>query len=625
MLATRFRHLIRPNASTRMPSAHACVQVVASEENPSGKGGTRKFRFSGVATCFFRLEANRVTRIQETWHEELADFWDCLRLHLSEERPTWMWSDDLAWHATLLNLWEELDKGRFAHKSIVMARACAYVSLSAGKKKCIWIDRRNWWRRQLPPVEFGRLSAAITRRQWEGKDSFGELNARGRVRQLKVMVYKLDSFLRKNDLGVAKITASAQALAAYRHRLGPRIEEVHTPSRGRNAHKPQKRTILLPRVHNNETALELEEAALHGGRIACFYLGKVKEKIFVLDVCGLYPGVMSHYPMPSELLAVGEGESNFLREKVQQNEPVIATVSIDTEKLVAPVRRKFGTVYARGRFTTTVAGPELRPLWIAESIRRFHCWAVYRPADLFSKYVDTLLSLRVANQQNGNNQWADLAKLVLNSLAGKFAQRAVQWQASPKVLCQKRWGFWHDLSDKSDEAFFRRGIAGKCETEDRGGWADHAFPAVTAAIYSHARAYMDQIFKVGSVGKIYYSAVDSVHCDERAAQAILDIYGCDRWTLGRVRLVEEGKDGHYYGPGDYRVGDKVVRAGLPLEVGGSAADVAEWQRRPTFNEIVQAGPKGEITTLPAVFRRQNKFPFGRVQKDGWVKPLILKE
>ena len=112
----------------------------------------------------------------------------------------------------------------------------------------------------------------------------------------------------------------------------------------------------------------------------------------------------------------------------------IATVKLDSPSHLYPLAVNNTTVYATGRFETTLAGPELK-----FAIDNGHCILVkdiaeYKLAAIFGEYVNKLWQMRLDFIDSGNEPMAKATKLLLNSLYGKFGQRSSALVYTPSFL-----------------------------------------------------------------------------------------------------------------------------------------------------------------------------------------------
>ena len=593
------RRMFRPNARTESPSYFIALWVTDESTRVAPRRQKWRSCFAAVDAERWRMVRNQRTRAQCVHHETTEDWWEWFYQQLTIERPLWVWCFDLTRVATLLKLWEELDHSRLKHRAACLSARVGYISLEHERGRAVWLDCRNWWR-AAPPADAHPAAKA----GW-----------------IADKVSELWCVTRRLNLGVLRLTAAGQALQVYRHRFGPRVQEKYIPTRGRFAGQERTRQIVLPKIHNHQEAIDLEEKALHGGPVHCWQLGKVKGPVYVLDCQSLYPYVMAQNLFPCRLIDYGVSPGSGIGARVDDPANSIARVELDCKDEFFPLRTDGVTVYPVGRFETTLAGPELAKAYQLGAVRRAWEVARYEMRDLFSKYVDNLWCARKVYTLANQPEWAETVKMILNALHGKFAQRQAEWAEYRRNAPSPRWGYWYDRTSDILPPLFCRSIAGQPQVSQRKGWSDHAFPAITAFVYSYARQWMEQFFRVARAGELWYSAIDSLHCDQRAKEALESAGLVKPGQLGYLRPVGEAKSAVYYGPNDYELDGVRKQSGTPAGAKENCNGELSWLEHEPAAHIIERGPDGNLYTQMLRVRRARKFRWGRVQRDGKVLPL----
>ncbi|GAI95904.1 unnamed protein product, partial [marine sediment metagenome] len=181
-------------------------------------------------------------------------------------------------------------------------------------------------------------------------------------------------------------------------------------------------------IHNNKQAIDLERDSYRGGRTECFYLGELKdENYYILDVNSLYPFVMCNNSYPTKYKTLVRsvdisGLSDYLADY-----SVVAKVLIDTDEPVYAVRRE-RTIFPVGRFWVTLTTPELLYALEHNHIVKVESAVFYEQANIFKSYVDKFYKLRLKFKANFVAEYEELCKKMLNSLYGKFGQKAEVWE-----------------------------------------------------------------------------------------------------------------------------------------------------------------------------------------------------
>ncbi|GAI47556.1 unnamed protein product, partial [marine sediment metagenome] len=159
-----------------------------------------------------------------------------------------------------------------------------------------------------------------------------------------------------------------------------------------------------------------------------FYLGELNsENYYIVDVNSLYPFVMRDnlYPVKYKKI-VSKPSVSFIANE-HNDTSIIAKVLIDTDEPAYAVRRE-RTIFPVGQFWVTLTTPELKYAFEHNHIVKIEQAVIYEQADIFSSYVNRFYTLRQKFRKEGNPEYEELCKKFLNSLYGKFGQKADEWK-----------------------------------------------------------------------------------------------------------------------------------------------------------------------------------------------------
>ncbi|GAI16716.1 unnamed protein product, partial [marine sediment metagenome] len=106
---------------------------------------------------------------------------------------------------------------------------------------------------------------------------------------------------------------------------------------------------------------------------------------------------------------------------------VVAKVLIKTDEPIYAVRRK-RTIFPVGRFWVTLTTPELLYALEHNHILKVGKCVVYEQASIFKSYVDRFYTMRQKFIAEGVAEYVELCKKFLNTLYGKFGQKAEIWK-----------------------------------------------------------------------------------------------------------------------------------------------------------------------------------------------------
>ena len=234
-----------------------------------------------------------------------------------------------------------------------------------------------------------------------------------------------------------------------------------------------------------------------GGRTEIFKVYGENLKYF--DVTSLYPTVMHDKWMPvgKPIKDVGMKVSDFGVLKVT------VTAPNDINIPLLPVKSKSGKlIFPRGTWTGFYCSPELQKAEKLGYKIKVHFGYRFKCAKIFTGYVDELFKLKT-NSKKGSVDYL-VAKLLLNSLYGKFGQRRERQQM---VIFPKSTIGLEPIDFFGDLPVFTK------KTESR---SKHILPAIASFVTSYARLYLyEKCFEAAQKkgGNIYYCDTDSVVTD----------------------------------------------------------------------------------------------------------------
>lgn len=417
---------------------------------------------------------------------------------------------------------------------------------------------------------------------------------------LETMINLID-WVRDNNCGMFRYTAASQAYAAYRHRF-------------------MRKQIL---VHDSGSVKRLERSAYIGGRTEVFRLGSFACMVHQLDINSLFPHVMRNGRFPSLLDKYDDERSLSHTLPDIAYADSVAEVEINTLDPIFPCKRDGVTVYPVGRFTTFLCGHELHYAVDKGYVKQVGRYAQYKCDDLFSLWVDELWGLRQSYKESGNRLYEQFAKRLLNSLYGKFGQRAPGWVNCPGDLSGLPWTKWIGTGEMPNEVVNFRSIGWNIQRQTDRGEIEGSFVAISAFVTSAARMYMNAIRWTAGVRDCFYQGVDSVMVSDAGLERLQAAGMVGDTELGKLRLQCSSADGEILGCADYRIGDKVVIAGRAraMTVGEEGEQL---QRKfDATRNLFSGRPIDYIDETLEPWTRAGLYRKGSVGEDGWVHPHIL--
>ncbi len=614
---------LRRNHSTAAPGS---IIFVDTETAPSKQPihGHRDLHtlLMGTAT-YVRLEAGEPTRRKQIVFSTEGEFWEWFLTVSQPERPTWVFAHNIGFDLTILEFWETLHSGEWRIRDddfpeIVAKRKAAgrepwrgfYVDCDPptiisvkhrSGQRAIFLDTMNYW-----PVSLAKLGQSIGLPKLQmptGSTSDDEWTkyCRRDVEIIERAVLGLIKWVKDNDYGMFRFTASAQAMAAFRHRF-------------------YDGNITLDRP---DPVRKLERSSYFGGRLEMLYEGKYEGDVWELDVQSMYPHVMLEEHVPRELIDSWLGGEPFKPPPVGPGRFTLAEVLIETSNATYPLRLQRCTLYAHGRYWTVLCGRELELAFQRGDVVAVGRWATYRLARMFQPFVEHFWGKRQAAIDRNDGLEQQLCKTIMNSLYGKFGQKKPQWESTGEICTEPRWGRWPEFDHETQETTVARyvGRYGERMVEPD----DHAmsFTAISAWVTAAARERMRRLSGIAGRGNCLYVVFDAVIVTQKGFQNLWNAGEIAPGKLGKLKIAGYGKDAHFRGFNNYTFGEKRVCSGIKPD----AIELAEF----TFRQSEIEGIK-EITNrkpLPGVLIGERVVSAPKTRRrwemdgENWTTPMLV--
>lgn len=618
-------HMIQPNHSVASPSHHVFLDCESVPELLPGLQKTRKehFRlFCASAVQMVRGEPKRRATAEGVTKEA---FWDFLWSKTSIHHPVWVWAHNAPVDWAWIGLFERLDRGELEYKFGVFESPPNILSVRWRGREIRFLDSLNWFKSSLR--DLGQ-SIGLEKLPFPDRSESNEVWFRYCRRDVEVMekaIIALVRFVRENDLGQFRSTVASQSWHSWRHLWeGP-----------------------FYFVHANPFISALERRGYYGGRCAVFYRGRIVDRdtslgeqrqhrddgnpilpntpVHVYDATGFYPSLLRGRQYPRALAyhlseCSVDGLWNTLREHA-----AIADVRVRTDRDVYPVRRMNGTVYARGDFWTTLAGPELQHAILSGHVRKVGDVAVYETADMFTKWVDKLWEIRERFTQEEQPVWKEMAKVLINALPGKIGQTDGGWKDWKLPPIRQRWGRFFRWDNEQDKLVECRAIAGNYQVRLTPGEGEHSFVSIPAYLTSFGRDLMREIISLIPERHIFYHDTDSLHVDN-VGRDYLDRAGLlNREGIGRLVWKSSHSDVEYRNAKVYRFGDEYKVSGVRKSVRAEKPWSWETDRWESFDQMINREPDGTVQIWSLVSEVSRKFDCAIAGEDGFTSPVTIND
>ncbi|MGH3181346.1 MAG: DNA polymerase [Streptosporangiaceae bacterium] len=597
----RVTHVLRPNAASYQPQHRIYVDCEAHIERQPDASERQTLRFGWAVYERARLLRER---------EHLSAEW----LRFTTPGEFWSWAAGKLRRGTTIHIYAhnwDYDLGLLAAESELCARGficqqyirsshflrARFATLDA---HLVLLDTLNYY--PMPLELLGRATERPKLPMPSPAAAAGEWDTycRRDVEVVRDAMHSYFAFVRDHDLGKLRDTAPAQALGAFRHRF------------------MRDRILVL-----SEPAVEaLERESLHGGRCEVWYDRPLSGPLYALDVNSLYPAVMAVERMPRMKWGKGRDLPPGRLASMLDASCAIARVYLDTPEPAYPVVHGGRLVFPVGRFWTVLASPELAHALARGRVLAVGEWVCYRAAPLFAAYVDEMYALRARCRADGNRAMELLCKLMLNGLAGKFAQNGRKWERCRDYQEDPYREFYGRCSGTSGVLLHHRRF-GLTQHQLRDGESADSFPAITAHITAAGRMRLWQLRELAGPEHVFYCDTDSLYVD---AEGLWNLRGeIDPERLGALKIEGTARDAHFRAPKDYTFGGRKVVKGVRARAVWLSDDTVEQDEFQSYDRALAAGEDGVIVVrrVRKTLTRADAKSAGSTR--GWRTPLRLDE
>lgn len=638
----RSNHYLRKNHGSYAPINWCFLSTASNHLQTIGASGDLIADLAFGCAEHVRIENGRATRGSRIFFNNPNDLWSWLFPKCHNGTSLWMVGDGIAKHFTLCRGWDLLEAGVLSltppqkkhkhnddgdlaeaedqHGLFIDGATTTIIKMYGADFNLHVVDLQNYGGANLDAIAESHCVKLPKRPDLDAPPRKWEHWLESRVKLLRKHFIGLTNWWRRNDLGVWRHTAASLSMAAFRHRFN--------------------KTKLL--VHNCDEALKLERAALAGGQFLNFKIGywygeairhaeavdKAKTNkllihhgdVYQLDVNSLYPAMMKAHQMPCELVAWKPNACLKDWELWSKSLLCIAKVRVRTTENIYPLWHEGSRYWANGEFDTVLFGPELRNAVEAGEVVAWDLIAAYYPGKPFTGFVDHFFNMRQEAKLQKDHAGDSFAKLILNSLFGKFGQMTQDWQESNYPDPPKRWGSFCSIDAQTGQIHDYRAIGGFVQVKEARREAQESMPAIAAAITCYGREHMRKMRSIAGPENLIYQGCDSLHVTREGFERLRDnCLLCDT-TLGALRFVDCASFAHYRGPSDYTFNGIHSISGVKKEAEEEEDYHFEQFEDPSLRKIICRQPDGTIRIRKAKKVFGCYHPRGQADRLGRVKP-----
>ena len=634
------------NAGTEVPESLFFVDTETTRSYPKS-GGTNfheKFRL-GVVTHVIMRENRVVSRESYTFYDP-KHFWNFLYSRINIRKSNWIFAHNLAFDLQTLNIFDRIldreliiaeqpgdfqigkpyeEKKRPWRGMAVIDSLPCFIRCRARRGTLVFCDTLNYFPKPLliigeeigiPKMQFPGESG--TKEEWE-------TYCANDVAIIESLMVETMISWKSAAAGNWNYTAPGLCWNNFRHDHAPKII------------RKGKRESCNIVIHDNAEAKLLERASYHGGQMSCFYYGYVSpekdqfsnrpwssETLYHLDCRSLFPYCMSLAKYPVSLQKYYQKGTLALLEHYARSAGVIAEVELDTTELPFIVQHDKEIRYATGKFWTTLCADELGRALEEGLIRRVGSMAVYQIGDLFSGYVKHWYGEREKAKSENKPHREAFAKLMLNSLYGKFGQKSPRWIDDTSGAVSMDFGMAYHMGLGDAKPRQIRAFAGHIQEKVEPADAKNSFCAISSFVTANAREYMRTIRELCPLYSVYYQHTDSLICTVAAYECIKK-HGLIGTAIGQFREVAEpAQTAEFYGVGDYEFGAKVVQSGRKSSAKIIDPETITQDNYHGLALVIAQGNQGGVVGQSVTLHRSRDRWKKHASDTGWAIPLVIQ-
>lgn len=594
-MVLRFAHIIKDNKATSYPQRFIFFDTETKEHKIDKDTTEHKLKLGVACYCRFRKAQEKPTLQYKIFYTPKA-FWEFVESKHHAKSKLYLIAHNIAFDIKIVKGFYHLKRQGYKLQKFIDNVSTNIWDFKKGDKRLVCLDNMNYFK-----VSLANLGKSIGLEKMVmpllKQDKSVWLKYCERDVNIMVEAWRLwRAFIFKNNLGSFAKTLASQSLNAFRHRF--MTKDIY--------------------IHNSKDVTELERISYHGGRVECFYIGKLpKEKYYNLDVNSMYPSVMlkNEYPV-KYLYHIVRPPVAFLK-GVLKTKCVIAKVKLRTKENIFPYVLENKLVFPIGEFITTLTTRELQYALAKNYIKEVLEMAVYKKAIIFDKYVKFFYNSRLKFTKQHNYSFAYLSKLLLNSLYGKFGQRNEIYEVTNE-RSKLGDGYYEEWNYQTSKIEKYRVIAGVEETFVGHQEGFNSFPAIPSHVTADARLLLDKFLKIAGYSNVFYCDTDSVITNHKGYNKLSKYirtaeigYFSLRATANRVIIK---------GLKDYIFGKDVKIKGIRHNAELLSANLYRQVKFEGLRGALRKGRADKMIIMNITKRVKRNYTKGIVTKSGWVKP-----
>lgn len=366
----------------------------------------------------------------------------------------------------------------------------------------------------------------------------------------------------------------------------------------------------------------LESKLCISGRCEAYMIGKITGKVRYVDVRSAYCMALKSCPIPIRALDCDFGGRGVFEHVLASPYKFAADVTVDTPLPMYPLRRGGITIWPTGVFRTQLCGQELLNCVNWEHIVTVHDAVEYEIASPLEEFAVVCDSMRRYADANSNKSLSGFAKLLPNTLVGRFASVERRWIHADDPDCDIHWGEYNTTSEDGTTER-HRSLGGVIQKQLRAQLSDESMPAISAWITAWARMVLWRLVLTAGQRNVYYTDTDALMINDIGFDRLI-AGGCIRENeLGMLGVRWESDNVEIRGIKHYVVDGVVTCSGVPGGLRDTDCGEEEYFHQQSPIEEIRKNRKPTGMRSTRQYIRQSKYRHGDVSESGVVTPFDL--
>ena len=339
----------------------------------------------------------------------------------------------------------------------------------------------------------------------------------------------------------------------------------------------------------------------------------------MVDVNSLYPYVMQCHDFPTKYVKLHHRLTIPDLHEILHSLAVVAKVVIETTEPVYAIKRG-RTIFPVGTFETTLCTPELLYALEHGHVVKVLDAVTYEQAPIFKSYVDTMYGLRQDFKIRQNKEYEQIVKCLLNSLYGKFGQKAEDWVKIGN--CPGEPDREEMILYKNPRRAMRlRYLLGELFELKGHSEAYNSFPAIASHVTAYARLYLWELMQACGHGNYVYCDTDSLMVTDVGRNKLTPYLSPTE--LGKLKLEKTVNHLIIRGLKDYSADEKVVIKGVRKSATEISDGVYTQEQWPSFKGIFKSTDANTYVIKHVTKHLTREYTKGDVGIDGVITPFVL--